>query len=152
MAAGAFGTPNRYNGGLGEQGLTGHWERSINMHRTSYLIVLECKESQNITWFSNSAAHSLVMIPFDSRLQALPYAVKHGWMGHRNSNTTYHANVRLNTIMDLRFDKMLPYVVEQQKKWEEKGREVLNGGLEGLDSRISQHTEEVVQLYIFITF
>lgn len=51
------------------------------------------------------------MFPFDSRLNELPYAVSHGWMGNRNKKSSYNANVRLGTVMDLKFDKMLPFVV-----------------------------------------
>jgi len=65
-------------------------------------------------------------------------------MGHRNPKTTYHANIRINTIMDLRFNKMLPYVVEVQKRLEDKGRQLLGSGEEGLESRSREHAEFVV--------
>ena len=46
--------------------------------------------------------------------------------------------------MDLRFNKMLPYVVEVQKRLEDKGRQLLGSGEEGLESRSREHAEFVV--------
>lgn len=56
MAAGPFGTPNRYNGGAGESKVKGAWERGIDLHRTSYLIVVQARgwlepAIGGVTWF-----------------------------------------------------------------------------------------------------
>jgi hypothetical protein len=40
MAAGPFGTPNRYGPGNGEAKVKGRWERAIDIFRTTYLVVV----------------------------------------------------------------------------------------------------------------
>ena len=41
LAAGPFGTPNRYSSGEAEKELNGYWERPIDYFRTVYTVIIE---------------------------------------------------------------------------------------------------------------
>ena len=62
LAAGAFGTPDRYSGGEGEQEVEGAWERTIALYRTSSSFVVQSRSwlpSQigGVIWFGAYAPH-----------------------------------------------------------------------------------------------
>lgn len=51
LAAGPFGSPNRVVAGQHEKEVGGHWERGIDIVRTSYLVLLEAKKDLTVLWF-----------------------------------------------------------------------------------------------------
>jgi len=56
-----------------------------------------------VTWFATSAPHGAIFLPLDSKIQSIPYKLKHGWMGNYQLKSFYYANVKLNTILDIKF-------------------------------------------------
>lgn len=87
-AAGPFGSPNRWSGGLNEAEVQGGWERAISMHRTSWVFIVESRnpgdivaaasvddpESRALSTFPDLADHA--------RLYAIPEAARtRVWFG-----------------------------------------------------------------------
>jgi hypothetical protein len=69
LAAGAFGSPDRWAAGDGEKAVGGSWERSIATYRSvvSYVLQLRHWLDDNIggvMWFSFHAAHTSFYVPF----------------------------------------------------------------------------------------
>lgn len=42
----------RYNKGENELKIAGHWERSSDLIRVTYTVVMESSLNQSVTWFS----------------------------------------------------------------------------------------------------
>jgi dipeptidase len=69
LAAGAFGSPDRWSAGQGEAQVKGNWERPIAMFRTSCAYVSQLRSwlkdtAGGVTWFGSHAAHTTLFVPF----------------------------------------------------------------------------------------
>ena len=62
LAGGPFGTPDRYGGGAGEASVSGSWERTIALYRTSSSFVTQARawlppSLGGVIWFGAYAPH-----------------------------------------------------------------------------------------------
>lgn len=67
MAAGPFGSPDRWKAGLGEKEVVGNWERAIGLYRTSDSYVVQSKQNAStgaVLWFGPASALGTVFTPF----------------------------------------------------------------------------------------
>ena len=63
LAAGPFGSPDRYMGRAGEHKVAGNWERPIALFRTSDSYVIQSRswlpdDRGGVIWFGPHAAHA----------------------------------------------------------------------------------------------
>ncbi|MCR4424867.1 MAG: C69 family dipeptidase [Firmicutes bacterium] len=87
MAAGPFGTPNRYPtpSSANPPGSSG-WERAISMFRTNFSTVVVARKGMpdwigGMTWFGYDAPHSTCYIPIYSGVTELPKSFAVGMRG-----------------------------------------------------------------------
>lgn len=68
--AGPFQSPNRVEGGVGQQRVPGQFARAYSIPRTSYAQVTQSNVKEPATWFAADAAASSVYVPFFSSVLA----------------------------------------------------------------------------------
>merc|ERR1711879_424189 len=104
MAAGPYGTPNRWKA---PTNATGQWERAISMYRTTWSHVVEAKPNgRGITWFGYDAPHGTAYLPFyAAALTGAPEA----WHSHEGYQSKFSYKVAwwafnlINQYQDLNF-------------------------------------------------
>ena len=133
MAAGPFGTPDRFAAGPGEAALgVGSWERTIAISRTIVSYVVQCRswlprEVGGVLWLSFHASHTSFYVPFPVGMAAANATLPPGVT--TNSVTQVGRGVAgwqaarfvFNTAQ-LRFNDMITDVVAAQALWEGAGR------------------------------
>eukprot|EP00958_Prasinococcus_capsulatus_P020889 scaffold2773_cov410-Prasinococcus_capsulatus_cf.AAC.2 len=152
LAAGAFGTPDRYSGGQGEQQVKGNWERSIGLFRTSDSYIVQARawlpaEIGGVAWFGSHAAHGTCYIPFElhelPRLKGegtselvvsdvipaigmsdLPKSVQFGAQDELDKGSQFWASRYVLNIANLRYDYMSTDIAAAQDQWEREGQRV----------------------------
>ena len=112
LAAGAFGSPDRWMGGAGEQAVAGNWERPIALFRTSDSYVIQSRSwlpdhKGGVIWFGPHAAHATVYVPFTIGMLHLPeeYSVGNPWRLSRKS--AYWAHRYVENLANLRWKDMI---------------------------------------------
>eukprot|EP00927_Polykrikos_kofoidii_P004031 TRINITY_DN11602_c0_g1_i1.p1 TRINITY_DN11602_c0_g1~~TRINITY_DN11602_c0_g1_i1.p1 ORF type:complete len:649 (-),score=88.15 TRINITY_DN11602_c0_g1_i1:275-2179(-) len=68
--AGPWQSPNRAEGGVGQQTVPGQFARGTSIQRTSYTVILQSGIPQPVTWFAPDAPASSVFVPFFSDVLA----------------------------------------------------------------------------------
>ena len=138
LAAGAFGTPDRYSGGAGESAVPGTWDRCSALYRSSDSYVVQCLQqtapiesssSQSslggVIWWGPGAAHSTVYVPVFvgnppvDRLNT-PY------QGVYNVSTLYWVNRNILTTSQVKFSYMYVNIHQTQLELEAKGQALVN--------------------------
>jgi|SRR5665648_21005 len=125
IAAGPFGTPNRYSGGKGEGLVKGAWERSIAIFRCDYTFVLQARSwlpdaIGGVTWFGPDVAQTVCHVPFYAGVTDLP---KPYYTGSRQAFTRDSAWWAFNFVAnwaDLRYSSMIKDISEVQERIETK--------------------------------
>lgn len=109
MAAGPFGTPDRWGKGPGEKDVNGTWERTIAIYRSIVTLVLESRSwlpdpVGGTLWFAPHAAHTSTYAPFPCGMDAIPdsYGNASGW-GAINRGVAAWANRYVFNMAQLRF-------------------------------------------------
>jgi len=112
LAAGAFGSPDRWMGGAGEQAVAGNWERPIALFRTSDSYVIQSRSwlpdhKGGVIWYGPHAAHATVYVPFTIGMLHLPeeYSVGNPWRLSRKS--AYWAHRYVENLANLRWKDMI---------------------------------------------
>jgi len=129
LAAGAFGTPDRYSGGQGEQQVKGNWERSIGLFRTSDSYIVQARawlpaEIGGVAWFGSHAAHGTCYIPFAIGMSDLPKSVQFGAQDELDKGSQFWASRYVLNIANLRYDYMSTDIAAAQDQWEREGQRV----------------------------
>jgi hypothetical protein len=70
VLAGPFQSPNRVEGGVGQQRVRGQFTRAYSIPRTAYAQVTQSNVREPVTWFAADAAASSVYVPFFSTVLA----------------------------------------------------------------------------------
>lgn len=127
IAAGPFGSPNRYTGGAGEAQVPGSWERPIDLFRTTYIQVTQSRswlpeEIGAVVYYTQTGAHGTCFVPFmPGFTDSVPAEYWTGWGGEYSRNSSYWAFRSVNTIADLKFKYMISDIQKEQAKWESQG-------------------------------
>lgn len=123
IAAGAFGTPDRFNGNADDAKVEGSWERTIALFRTSDSSIVQSRswlpdEVGGIVWFGSGAAHSTVYVPMMVGMLDSPDNLQYGWQGVYNLSTSYWAHRNILNTAQIKFDFMIEDIREVQNRLE----------------------------------
>lgn len=120
LSGGAFGTPDRWRGGEGEDEVTGHWERNIGISRSIISYILQLRnflpnEIGATMWIAPHAAHTSVYVPFVIGQNELP-------VGYKNANvnavgrgiSAWQASRFVFNIAQMKFNFMIKDIGNEQ--------------------------------------
>jgi dipeptidase len=125
VAAGPFGTPNRYGEGEGEQSVVGAWERPISLFRCSYSYVLQARDwlpdpIGGLVWWGPDAPHSTVYVPFYAGMTEVPASYSTGSLREFSHASAWWAFDFVSNWADLKFSYMIQDIREKQSLLEGK--------------------------------
>ena len=125
VAAGPFGTPNRYYEGEGEKSVNGAWERAISMFRCSYSYVVQARSwlpdpIGGVVWWGPDAPHSTVYVPFYAGIDHVPEPYSTGNLRDFSRDSAWWAFDFVSNWADLKFSYMIEDIREQQEFLEGK--------------------------------
>lgn len=128
MAAGPFGTPNRYPTPKSvrpedKQGVD--WTRAISMFRCSYSFVAQARSwlpdaIGGVLWFGEDAPHSTVYMPIYAGVTSLPKSITDGKRAEFDRNSAWWAFNFVSNWADLKFSYMIKDIKEAQKAYEDE--------------------------------
>jgi len=123
LAAGPFGTPNRYAGG--SKLVEGSWERAISIFRCAYVFVTQSRDYLpdpvgGVIWFGPDAPHTSAYVPFYCGMNELPEIYERGYLKKFDRNTAGWAFNFLGNWADLKFDYMIEDMHAKQLEIEGK--------------------------------
>ena len=127
MAAGPFGTPNRYptpGGVKPENRKDTDWERAISMFRCSYSFVSQARDwlpdpVGGVAWFGEDAPHTTVYTPIYAGVTDLPEAYETGARDRFDQNSAWWAFNFVSNWADLKFSYMIEDIQAEQHKFEQ---------------------------------
>jgi dipeptidase len=126
LAAGPFGSPDRFNGGAAEASVPGAFERSIALHRTTYTHVLQTRAwlpdaVGGITWFGAHAAHGTCFIPLPAGATGVPPSLMVGNATVVDRASLWWAHRYVHNLAQLKYGYAVADVRRAQEEWEAKG-------------------------------
>lgn len=124
MAAGPFGTPDRWAPG---RKVKGAWERAIAIYRACYTYVTQSRdwlpdEVGGITWFGWDVAQTSAYMPLYGASSKLPDSFNIGWGGEFNRKSAYWAFNLVSNYANLRYDAMIEDIKEKYMQVESMER------------------------------
>jgi dipeptidase len=127
LAAGPFGTPNRFAGGDGESLFTGAWERPIGIFRCSYSFVLQARSwlpdpIGGICWFGPDTARTTVYVPFYCGVTELPESYQIGSLREFDRNASWWAFDFVSNWADLKYSYMIEDITAKKLEIQSKER------------------------------
>ena len=127
LAAGPFGTPNRYSPGAGEEKVRGNWERAISLYRTSDSFVVQARSwlpdaVGGVLWWGPMAPHATVYTPVLAGQREIPKFLGSGHQGSFDRDTMLWKVRYVANLMDLKFSYMVKDVREAQRSLEGSAR------------------------------
>jgi len=125
VAAGPFGTPNRYEEGEGEESVNGAWERAISLFRCSYSFVLQARgwlpdPIGGLVWWGPDAPHSTVYVPFYAGITEVPESYSSGSLRQFSRDSAWWAFDFVSNWADLKFSYMIQDIRAKQALLEGK--------------------------------
>ncbi len=152
LAAGPFGTPDRYTGGKGESQVRGSWERPIGLFRTSNSYIVQLRDWMSckvgaICWYGPHAAHGTVFAPFAVGMTELPDAYSYGVQAYFNRSSAFWAHRYVLNLANLKFEYAIKDVQAAQAEWEKKG-ELLRDDIDAKWKAGSMTVAEMTNLYV----
>jgi len=124
MAAGAFGTPDRYPtiGAPGDPG-EGSWERTVSIYRTTYTWVAQAKaglpsDAAGLIWWGVGDSSKTVFNPLMVSAGEPPQAVTLGRQSHLDRRSFYWAVRYLSNLAQIRYDRMIVDIQAHSKQLE----------------------------------
>lgn len=114
LAAGPFGSPDRWKAGDGEKIFPGNWERPIGLYRTSdtYIVQSRAESSDAILWFGPASALTTIFTPFLVGMTDIPESFRSGHQLKFDRTSAFWAACILHNIANLKWS----YMIEDIKK------------------------------------
>ena len=131
LAAGPFGSPDRYSGSTGEYEVNGNWERTIALFRSSDTYVIQSRSwlpdsIGGILWFGPHAAHGTVYVPIMSAMTQSPDTLAYGWQGVYNLSNSFWVHRNLENIAQIKFNFMIQDIRTSQNNLESNSIQLIN--------------------------
>ena len=123
LAAGPFGTPNRYAGG--SKLVKGAWERPVSIFRCDYSFVAQLRGDLpdpigGVLWFGPDAPHTTAYVPFYSGITEIPPQYSTGSHQEFDPNVAFWVHSFAGNWADLKFNYVIEDIRAMQKKTEDK--------------------------------
>lgn len=128
MAAGPFGTPNRYptpDSVKPEDRKDADWERAISIFRCSYSFVSQARDwlpdpVGGVAWFGEDAPHTTVFTPIYCGVTDLPESYETGARDRFDRDSAWWAFNFVSNWADLKFSYMIEDIKAEQDKFEKE--------------------------------
>lgn len=129
MAAGPYGTPNRFGGGAGEQAVPGNWERPISLFRTSDSHVVQARAHLpdavgGTLWFAPHCPQTSVFMPVPAGALGVSAAYSRGHQGALDKSTAFWAHRAVAQLVDNKFKLAHVDVVQTYAALEKASRQL----------------------------
>ena len=130
VAAGPWGSPDRFNGGDAEGTIPGSFERSIALHRTTYTHVLQTRgwlpdAIGGITWYGPHAAHGTCFVPVPAGIKKLPAALTIGNATRVDRDSQWWAHRYVHNLAQMKYAYAVEDIRTAQAKWEHEGAQLV---------------------------
>lgn len=124
LAAGAFGSPNRWATRTRAPEGTIGWERSISIFRCSYCVVLQCRDwlpdwIGGIAWFAEDDPKTSCFVPFYCGITKLPEAFEIGGRDKFERESAFWAFNFVANWAELKFSYMIEDIKKMYTTFEE---------------------------------
>ncbi len=147
LAAGPFGSPDRWKEGPGEQQVKGNWERSIGLYRTSDTYVVQSKSSHDVghggdnnsaednakdmdvgavLWYAPSSPLGSVFTPFLVHLSDIPTSFRSGHQQIFDRKSAFWAACFVSNIANLKWSYAIKDIEARQALLENASIEMVN--------------------------
>jgi len=124
LAAGPFGSPDRWKAGPGEEEVPGNWERSIGLYRTSDTYVVESRSLPTATgtgailWFGPASPHGTAFTPFLVHLSDIPKSFRSGHHNTFDRKSGFWAACFVHNIANLKWSYAIKDIEARQTQLE----------------------------------
>ena len=160
LAAGPFGSPDRWKPGLGEEIVPGNWERSIGLYRTSDTYVVQSRSFEGppsgtgaVLWYGPASPHGTAFTPFLVHLSDVPASFRSGHHKQFNRSSAFWAACFVHNIANLKWSYAMKDIEARQAQLEHAslamvaktdGLYKMNLDMEEVDSEYQNNIEAVV--------
>jgi len=105
LAAGPFGSPDRWKAGEGEKEVPGNWERSIGLYRTSDTYVVQSRNLGlgAVLWFAPASPLGSVFTPFLVSFSDVPSSFRSGHQQIFDRKTAFWAACFVHNIANMKW-------------------------------------------------
>ena len=124
LAAGPFGSPDRWKAGSGEKEVPGNWERSIGLYRTSDTYVVASRSLPGtagtgaILWFGPASPHGTAFTPFLVHLSDIPHSFRSGRHEKFDRTSAFWAACFVHNIANLKWSYAIRDIQARQTQLE----------------------------------
>ena len=141
LAAGAFGTPDRYAtlNAPGDPG-QGSWERTVSIYRTTYTWVVQANAAlpdaaAGTIWWGPADSSKTVFVPLTVAMGEPPQAYTLGRQGKIERESAYWAHRYVQNLAQIRYKEMIVDIQAASTAWEAKGA-ALVGAIRAVNGNI----------------
>lgn len=158
LAAGPFGSPDRWKAGTGEQAIAGNWERPIGLYRTSDTYVVQSNQQWTlgaVLWFGPASALATVFTPFLVGLKDIPSSFRSGHQSEfSRGKSAFWAACVAHNIANLKWSYSIQDVMKRQRELESASNEMVvqqeeqfreDGVFDAVQDTYLKNVEHIVQ-------
>mmetsp|Transcript_23393 Transcript_23393/g.53686 ORF Transcript_23393/g.53686 Transcript_23393/m.53686 type:complete len:615 (+) Transcript_23393:46-1890(+) len=139
LAAGPFGTPDRWKAGPAEEEMMGNWERPIGLYRTSDTYVVQskgCGCGEAVLWFAPASALGTVFTPFVVSMTDIPASFRSGHHSEFSRGSAFWGACVVHNIANLKWSYAIGDVESMQNELESSSIQMVAD----MDKRCSQNS------------
>jgi dipeptidase len=151
IAAGPFGSPDRWKAGPGENEVHGNWERSIGLYRTSDTYVVQSRSWSDedvgaVLWFASASPHGSVFTPFIVHLSDIPSSFRSGHQSNFDRKSAFWAACFVHNIANLKWSYAIKDIQTRQAELEERSVAMVKQMDESIKTGCNMTTVEIEYL------
>ena len=117
LAAGPFGSPDRWKEGPNEEKVVGNWERPIGLYRTSDTYVVQSRAGAStgaVMWYGPASSLATVFTPFVVGLSDVPASFRSGHHAVFSRESAFWAACSAHNIANLKYNFAIIDVKQRQ--------------------------------------